>query len=160
MKAAMKGQTYGNDVNNTQNLVPSNSATASEFLPNGTYFLCSHFPVAAYRITLPNRLATNQSNSATSPTSTCSGSGMTHKQTSTLTKRTTTPIKPIAATRTLVSCKRATPRLIVPGIADVNASAMTNQKSTTRSRVPRYVGVQCGLNSPVGLRIMSRSSCW
>src|SRR5687768_6998255 len=159
MKAAMNGQTYGSDVNSTQKPVPNNSATASEFLPNGTYFRCSHFPVAAYKITLPNKLATSQSNNANRPTNTWIGSGIIHKQTSTLTNRTTTPIKPIAATRTLVNCKRATPRLIVPGIADVNASATMNQKSTTKSRVPRYVGVQRGLNSPVGLRIMSRSSC-
>ena len=46
IKAAMKGQTYGKDVSNTQKLVPNNSATASEFLPNGTYFLYARAPKA------------------------------------------------------------------------------------------------------------------
>ncbi len=132
----MKGQTYGRDVSNTQKLVPSNSATASEFLPNGTYFLCSHFPVAAYKITLPNKLATSQSNSASKPTSTWTGSCIIHKHRNTLTKSTTTPIKPIAATRRLVNCSLATPRLIVPGIAAVNPSATMNQNNTTSNRVP------------------------
>ena len=68
-------------------------------------------------------------------------------------------MNPITATRKLVNCNRATPRLIVPGIADVNASETMNQKSTTSNLVPRYVGDQCGLNNPVGLRIISRSSC-
>ena len=65
--------------------------------------------------------------------------GSNHKLPSTPMVIATDPRKPISATRKLVSCKRVTARLIVFGIAAVNASEITNQMRIANSRVPKKI---------------------
>ena len=60
--------------------------------------------------------------------------GNSNRQTNTPTVITTEPNSPITATRKLVSCRRATARLTVFGMAAVNASEMMNQNNMASTR--------------------------